>query len=62
MRTNCLVYDTDALRLTLGITSSAFMLITVAFDIAIWYYIGDLQLYDNEEEGDKKRVSAKEGD
>ncbi len=53
-RTNCLVYDTDALRLTLGITSSVFMLITVALDAAIWYYIGDLQLYDNEEEADEK--------
>ncbi len=61
MRTNCLVYDTDALRLTLGLTSSVFMLITVVFDTAIWYYIGDLKLYDNNEvKGDKSRDSDNE--
>ena len=62
-RTNCLVYDSDSLRVNLGLMATAAMVLATACDFAIWLVIGDLDLYDEGEEkkdgerDDEQRVS-----
>ncbi len=51
-KTNCLVYDTDQLRLNLGLMATASMVLATCCDAAIWFLVGDLELYDDDGDGD----------
>ena len=51
-KTNCLVYDTDQLRLNLGLMATASMVLATCCDAAIWFLVGDLELYDGDGDGD----------
>merc|ERR1719244_102261 len=46
--TNCLLYDTDALRKVLMLTTAAIASLGVLCDVAVWYYSKDLKIFYNE--------------
>jgi hypothetical protein len=50
---NCLVYDAYSMRMYLVSIIVTFMVAALGFDIATWYYVKDLKLYDHEEEDEK---------
>ncbi|CAD7015022.1 unnamed protein product [Ceratitis capitata] len=45
---NCWLYDPESLRYTLNITASVFVAIGALFDWGVWYYVKDLQIFDEE--------------
>lgn len=47
--TNCMLYDLDALRKVLMLTTAFIMSIGVLFDVAVWYYCKDVHIFDQEE-------------
>jgi len=51
--TNCLLYDTDALRQALMLTTAGIMTLGVVCDIAVVYYAGDLKIFG---EDDKTKI------
>ena len=66
--TNCLLYDTDKLRLALMLTTAFIMLVGVFFDIGVWYHAKDLEIFspkelekedsENDEKSDKVGMYA----
>lgn len=54
--TNCLVYDTDLMRHYLFGMMTICMFLGFLCDVGVWYYIGDLKVYDSEFEDDNKSV------
>ncbi|XP_034478037.1 solute carrier organic anion transporter family member 74D-like [Drosophila innubila] len=46
---NCWLYDTQALRYVLNFTAGAFLLAGGLFNIFVWYYAKDLQIFDDNE-------------
>ena len=47
--TNCLLYDTDKLRLALMLTTAFIMLVGVFFDVGVWYEAKDLKIFNSPE-------------
>ena len=45
---NCLAYNTDKLRVGVGTLSSVFMALGLCCDIAVWYYVKGLNIYDDD--------------
>ena len=50
-RGNCLVYDADKLRHNFCGLTTAVLLVGFVFDLGVWYYIKDVEIYDAEEGG-----------
>ncbi|TRY69950.1 hypothetical protein TCAL_04473 [Tigriopus californicus] len=48
--TNCLLYDSDQLRLVLMLTTAGIMFIGVLFDIGVWYHSKGLVIFYEEED------------
>ena len=48
-QTNCLVYDIDRMRIYLAIFPAVCIFVAMLFDIAVWYYAKDLNIYDNDD-------------
>merc|ERR1711973_454595 len=46
--TNCLLYDTDTLRIVLMLTTAGIASLGVLCDVVVWYYAKDLQIFYNE--------------
>ena len=42
---NCLVYDTDKLKRTIISVKITFLMISCLFDMVVWYYCKDLDIY-----------------
>ena len=57
--TNCLLYDSDKLRKALMLTTAGIMMIGVLFDIAVVYYAGGLELFDEENKGNEESTKAR---
>ncbi len=51
-RTNCLLYDTDALRLSMGLMAAGCLALATLCDAAVWWMVGELDLYDDDEGGE----------
>jgi hypothetical protein len=47
-RGNCWLYDGERLRYAFNLTAAAFTCIGAVFDCLVWYYVKDLDLYDEE--------------
>lgn len=56
--TNCLLYDSDRLRKALMLTTAGIMMIGVLFDIAVVYYAGGLELFDDEKKDAEEPTKA----
>lgn len=53
MTRNCLVYDTDKMRHYIcGVTTAA-LLVGFCFDVAVWFVVGDLEMYDGDDDVDQ---------
>jgi hypothetical protein len=50
-KTNCLLYDTHAMRTNISAFVASFMFIGLIFDTLVWYYVKDLKIFDDEEKG-----------
>ncbi|KAK3908294.1 Solute carrier organic anion transporter family member 74D [Frankliniella fusca] len=46
---NCWLYNGESLRYLLNLTSAGFVLIGALFDAGVWYYVKDVQIFDDEE-------------
>merc|ERR1711879_1001005 len=55
--TNCLLYDSDRLRKALMLTTAGIMMIGVLFDIAVVYYAGGLEIFDDEDTEEAPKVT-----
>lgn len=55
-RGNCQLYDPLLFRYLVHVTSAGFIFLGVSFDVLVWYYGRDLELY--EEEKEKKITDA----
>ena len=49
-KTNCLVYNTDAMRHYITGFTCAAMVLSFLCDVGVWYYMADLDLYGSEED------------
>ena len=49
-RTNCQLYDTDQLRKLMSWVTSAAIFVSTLCDMFVWRHVGDLKLYDEEED------------
>ena len=49
-RRNCLVYDTEKLRHNFCGLTAAVLLVGFVFDLGVWYYIRDVEMYDDDED------------
>merc|ERR1712080_62933 len=49
-KTNCLVYDTDLMRQYMMWFVAACVAAGTIVDVAVWYHVKDLQLYEEEED------------
>jgi len=58
--TNCLLYDTDALRQALMLTTAGIMVMGVVCDVAVVYYAKDLKIFD--EDNKVKIIQTKMGE
>ncbi|XP_030383373.1 solute carrier organic anion transporter family member 74D-like isoform X2 [Scaptodrosophila lebanonensis] len=45
---NCWLYDTKSLRYTLNLTSAGLIFVGAFWNIGVWYYAKDLQIFDEE--------------
>ena len=52
---NCMLYDLDAMRKYLMLTTAFIMGIGVIFDGAVWYYSKDVILFSEEPEKEEKK-------
>ncbi|KAM8711496.1 hypothetical protein ACLKA7_000613 [Drosophila subpalustris] len=57
---NCWLYDTESLRYVLNFTAGAFLLAGGFFNIAVWYYAKDLQIFDDNEGTDAAKKTAED--
>ena len=53
-RQNCLVYDTERLQRNFCGLTAAVLLVGFVFDLGVWYYIKDVEMYDDDEGEDGK--------
>lgn len=44
---NCWLYDGETMRYSLNTIASIFILIGVVFDVGVWYFVKDLQIFDH---------------
>ena len=51
--TNCQLYDTDQLRHLMSWVTTGLMVLSLLGDIMVWRHVGDLQLYQEDEDKDK---------
>ena len=53
--TNCMLYDKEAMRRTMMLTTAGIMSVGVLFDIGVWYYAKVVVIFtpDNDEDDDK---------
>ena len=47
-KTNCLLYDTHAMRTNISAFVACFMFIGLLFESLVWYYVKDLKIFDDE--------------
>jgi hypothetical protein len=47
-KTNCLLYDTHAMRTNISAFVASFMFVGLCFDSLVWYYVKDLKIFDEE--------------
>ena len=45
---NCWLYNGEILRYTVNFTAAAFVTIGTLFDAGVWYFVKDLQIFDDE--------------
>ncbi|KAJ1528035.1 hypothetical protein ONE63_007956 [Megalurothrips usitatus] len=45
---NCWLYNGESLRYLLNLTSAGFVLIGTLFDAGVWYFVKDVQIFDDE--------------
>lgn len=57
-KTNCLLYDTHAMRTNISAFVASFMFIGLMFDSLVWYYVRDLKIFDEEKEPEEKEEKA----
>lgn len=43
---NCWLYDSESLRYNLNLFASGFVAIGTLLDVAVWYYVKDLKIFD----------------
>ncbi|CAH1153525.1 unnamed protein product [Phaedon cochleariae] len=55
---NCWLYNGETLRYTMNYTAAAFVLIGTLFDVAVWYFVKDLKIFDEDIELDEDLTSA----
>ena len=48
--TNCQLYDTDQLRYLICGVTGAGMMLSLCGDIMVWRHVGDLDLYQNDDQ------------
>jgi len=60
-QTNCLVYDNDKMRVYLASFPLLCIVISLMFDIGVWYYAKDLEIYDSDSamNGDENSTELK---
>ncbi|XP_026294065.1 solute carrier organic anion transporter family member 74D-like [Frankliniella occidentalis] len=46
---NCWLYNGESLRYLLNLTSAGFVLIGTLFDAGVWYFVKDVQIFDDED-------------
>ena len=51
---NCWLYDGETLRYLLNFVAAFFVAIGTLVDLAVWYYVKDLKIFDNDDEELKK--------
>ena len=56
--TNCQLYDTDLMRQYISWFPAACLTLSFLADLGVWWFVGDLQLY--QEEQDEDPVTSKE--
>ena len=49
-QSNCLLYDLDKMRKYLMLTTASIMSIGVLFDVAVWWYCKDVEIFSPENE------------
>lgn len=59
-RGNCQLYDKELFRYYLNITSFGFTAVGVFFDILVWYYGKNLDLYGDDTKHDVKDIKTKQ--
>ena len=48
--TNCQLYDTDQLRKIMSWMTTVLMALSLLGDVMVWRHVGDLQLYQEDED------------
>lgn len=57
-QTNCLLYNTHAMRTNISAFVASFMFIGLLFDCLVFYYVKDLKIFDEEKEPEQKEDKA----
>jgi hypothetical protein len=58
-QTNCLVFDIDKMRIYLASFPLICIVISLMFDIGVWYYAKDLEIYDSDLNSDENSTELK---
>lgn len=57
---NCWLYNGETLRYTMNFTAASFILIGTLFDAGVWYYVKDINIFDedSDDEDDKSKMKS----
>lgn len=58
---NCWLYNGETLRYTMNFTAATFVFIGTLFDAGVWYYVKDINIFDedSDDEDDKSKTKSK---
>ena len=58
--TNCLLYDTDMMRVYMYGVTAACLAVSTVFDVGVWWHAGGLRIWEEEQEQPAKQLQHKE--
>lgn len=57
---NCWLYEGESLRYLLNFTAAFFVAVGTIVDLAVWYFVKDLKIFDDEEEAKSIQMTRKD--